>query len=72
MARWVRSTDPHHPGWFLRANGKQVGRVLRAEFTLTSSCFVGEPGGETWLGCKVKEADAKQLVLRMHNERNEK
>jgi hypothetical protein len=72
MARWVRTKDPHHPGWWLREGRKTVGRVLRAEFTRTYSCFVGEASEETWLGSKVKEADAKRLVLNKHNEKSGK
>ncbi|UXX93949.1 hypothetical protein N7U49_21305 [Streptomyces sp. AD2-2] len=61
--RWMRSKDPHTPGAFLKAGGKQIGRVLYVDMTRTYSCFVGEPSEERWLGCAAETlADAKKKV----------
>ncbi|MEW1922205.1 hypothetical protein [Streptomyces sp. NPDC088360] len=60
--RWVKSKDPHTPGAFLKAGGKQIGRVLYSDFTRNYSCFVGEPSTERWLGCAEDINAAKEKV----------
>lgn len=61
-ARWYRNNDPQTPGFILREGGKQVGRILRDDFTRLYSCFVGEPAAEKWLGAKGEPAEAKTYV----------